>query len=71
MSVAIAPDRYIIPHHAVYRPEVGPSKIRVVFDASARCSRGPSLNECLLPGPKLQQDIVDVLTSFPHSQVKF
>jgi len=64
MSVATSPGRYIIPHHAVYRPEVDPSKIRVVFDASARCLRGPSLNECLWPGPKLQQDIVDVLTRF-------
>ncbi|XP_008188319.1 uncharacterized protein LOC103310776 [Acyrthosiphon pisum] len=64
MSVATSPGRYIIPHHAVYRPEVDPNKIRVVFDASARCFRGPSLNECLWPGPKLQQDIVDVLTRF-------
>ncbi|XP_060855050.1 uncharacterized protein LOC132932698 [Metopolophium dirhodum] len=64
MSVATSPGRYIIPHHAVYRPEVDPHKIRVVFDASARCFRGPSLNECLWPGPKLQQDIVDVLTRF-------
>jgi len=64
MSVAKTPGTYFIPHHAVYRPADGDTKIRVVFDASAKGSRGPSLNECLLQGPKLQQDIVDVLTRF-------
>ncbi|XP_022164008.1 uncharacterized protein LOC111029351 [Myzus persicae] len=64
MSVAASPGRYLIPHHAVYRPEVNESKIRVVFDASAHGARGPSLNQALLPGPKLQQDIIDILTRF-------
>jgi hypothetical protein len=36
----------------------------VVFDASAGSHRGLSLNSCLLPGPKLQQDIVDIITRF-------
>lgn len=39
-------------------------KIRVVFDASAKSVTGVSLNECLYAGPKLQLDIVDVLTLF-------
>lgn len=64
MSLATSPDAYYIPHHAVYRPEVDENKLRVVFDASAGTYRGPSLNSCLLPGPKLQQDIVDILTRF-------
>ncbi|KAL4136164.1 hypothetical protein QTP88_007728 [Uroleucon formosanum] len=64
MSEATSPGRYIIPHHAVYHPEIDPNKIRVVFDASARGFRGQSLNECLWSGPKLQQDIVDVLKRF-------
>lgn len=64
MSVAKSPGLYYIPHHAVYRPEVDDKRLRVVFDASAGCSRGFSLNSCLLPGPKLQQDIVDILTRF-------
>lgn len=64
MSVATSPGRYIIPHHAVYHPEVDPNKIRVVFDASAQGFRGPSLNECLWSGPKLQQDIVNIWTRF-------
>ncbi|KAL4127332.1 hypothetical protein QTP88_011507 [Uroleucon formosanum] len=64
MSVATSPGRYFIPHHAVYRPAIDENKIRVVFDASAQSSRGPSLNNCLFTGPKLQQDIVDILTRF-------
>lgn len=64
MSRAESPGRYIIPHHAVYRSEDGNNKIRVVFDASAQTSVGSSLNKCLFQGPKLQQEIVDVLTRF-------
>ncbi|XP_060879147.1 uncharacterized protein LOC132951346 [Metopolophium dirhodum] len=70
MSVAPTPGHYFIPHHAIYKAYDGDAKIRVVFDASARCSAGPSLNSCLLPGKTLQQDIIDVLTRFgiyPHA----
>lgn len=64
MSAAGSPGIYFVPHHAVYRPDDGDDKIRVVFDASAKCAKGLSLNDCLMQGPKLQQDIVDVLTRF-------
>ncbi|XP_008188328.1 uncharacterized protein LOC103310788 [Acyrthosiphon pisum] len=71
MSVARTPGTYFIPHHAVYRPADGDNKIRVVFDASAKGHRSLSLNECLLQGPKLQQDIVDVLTRFRVPKLVF
>lgn len=64
MSLASSPGHYFTPHHVVYRPEVDAAKNRVVFDASTRGVRGPLLNDCLYPGPKLQQDIVDILTRF-------
>ncbi|KAF0721556.1 Integrase catalytic domain-containing protein, partial [Aphis craccivora] len=64
MSLASSPGSYFIPHHAIYRPEVDAKKIRVVFDASARGFRGPSLNDCLFRGPKLQQDLIDILIRF-------
>jgi len=48
----------------VYRPEIDNNKLRVVFDASAGNHRGPSLINCLSPGPKLQQNIVDIITHF-------
>lgn len=63
MSVALKEGLYYLPHHAVFK--VAPSnKIRVVFDASAQVTSGRSLNSQLLIGPKLQQDIVDVLLRF-------
>ncbi|CAI6371615.1 unnamed protein product [Macrosiphum euphorbiae] len=61
MSPAKSDGDYFIPHHAVYRPTDTNPKIRVVFDASATSYSGFSLNDCLLPGPKLQRDVVDVL----------
>lgn len=39
------------------------TKLRVVYDASAKAS-GPSLNDCLLPGPKFDQRILDILSRF-------
>lgn len=42
-----------------------------MFDASARCHSGVSLNDCLMIGPKLQQDIVNVLTGFRVHKVAF
>uniref|UniRef100_A0A2S2QU41 Uncharacterized protein n=1 Tax=Sipha flava TaxID=143950 RepID=A0A2S2QU41_9HEMI len=61
MSVASSNGRYFIPYHAVCGTD---EKFRVVFDASTAVADGSSLNRSLFPGPKLQQDIVDVLTHF-------
>ena len=53
---------FYIPHKAVIRPEAESTKIRVVYDASAKAHNGaPSLNECLHPGPPLQNKLWDVL----------
>jgi hypothetical protein len=64
MSIARSVGQYFIPHHAVCKNEDGNTKIRMVFDASAKCSSGVSLNNVLFSGPKLQREIVDVLISF-------
>lgn len=71
MSRAEGEGQYFIPHHAVQKMEGDQLKLRVVFDASAKCHSGVSLNQCLLVGPKLQQDIVDVLTGFRVHKVAF
>jgi hypothetical protein len=52
---------YYIPHHCVLKPDSSTTKLRVVFNASARTSAGLSLNESLYTGPKLQPDIQVVL----------
>lgn len=63
--------QYYIPHHAVQKVEGDDVKLRVVFDASTKYHSGVSLNQYLLVGPKLQQDIVDVLVGFRVHKVAF
>lgn len=56
------PKSVYLPHHAVLREDKTTSKLRVVFDASCKDSiNGISLNDCLLVGPKLQQDLRHIL----------
>lgn len=54
---------HYLPHHAVIRQQKATTKLRVVYDASAR-SRGPLLNDCLCSGPSLTQNIVDIMLRF-------
>ncbi len=43
---------FYIPHKPVIQPNAESTKIRVVYDASARAHEGaPSLNECLHTDP--------------------
>ena len=53
---------FYIPHKAVVRETATTTKLRTVYDAFARASpQAPSLNECLNPGPPLQNHLWDVL----------
>ena len=54
---------HYLPHHGVVRQDKTTSKLRIVYDASAR-STGPSLNDCLYTGPKFGQSIFDILVRF-------
>ena len=62
LSVDI-PEVHYLPHHAVVRRDKTTTKLRVVYDASAR-NNGLSLNDCLNPGPKFDQKILDILSRF-------
>ena len=53
--------KWCIPHHGVYHPKK--NKIRVVFDWSARF-KGNSLNDHLLSGPDLTNNLTGVLCRF-------
>lgn len=55
---------YFLPHHGVLKDQSSTTKLRVVFDASAKTSSGLSLNDVLLTGPKLQNNICDILLRF-------
>ena len=53
---------FYLPHRAVVREEAETTKLRIVYDASARAhSNAPSLNECLHAGPPLQNKLWSVL----------
>jgi len=53
--------RWFIPHHGVYHSKK--SKIRVVFDCSAKYE-GISLNDTLLQGPDMINDLIGVICRF-------
>jgi len=53
---------YYIPHLAVIRREASTTKLRVVYDASAKSGKGGiSLNDCLHKGPSLNPLLFDIL----------
>ena len=60
---------WYIPHHGVYHP-AKPDKIRVVFDYSAE-HQGTSVNNELIPGPDLRNQIIGVLLQFQQERVAF
>lgn len=51
------PKAVYLPHHAVVNKEKETSKVRIVYNASSKGYNGVSLNDDLLAGPKLQQDL--------------
>ncbi|KAL4083194.1 hypothetical protein QTP88_028524 [Uroleucon formosanum] len=55
---------YYIPHHAVLRDNSLTTKLRVVFDASCATDTGKSLNDILLKGPSIQDDLINIISRF-------
>lgn len=52
---------YYMPHHPVLKESSLTTKLRVVFDASAKTSSGLSLNDLMLVGPTLQSDLTSIV----------
>lgn len=52
---------HIIPHHAVVKESSLTTKLRIVFDASAKTSNGFSLNDRLYIGPLILQELWAVM----------
>ncbi|XP_045489828.1 uncharacterized protein LOC123690444 [Pieris rapae] len=52
---------YYLPHHCVTREHSETTKLRVVFNGSAKTSTGLSLNDVMYTGPNLQQDLQSLI----------
>lgn len=57
-------ETHYLPHRAVIRPDKDTTKVRIVFDASAKYKDGRSLNECLFTGPSMNSSLFGVLLRF-------
>jgi len=50
-------------HHAVICQDMSTTKLRIIYDASAR-AESHSLNDCLFSGPKFNLTILDIILRF-------
>ncbi|XP_046145484.1 uncharacterized protein LOC123988783 [Osmia bicornis bicornis] len=55
---------YYIPHHAVVKEANLSTKVRVVFDASAKSTTNIALNDTLMVGPTIQRELVFTIMKF-------
>ena len=62
-SALITHPVHYLPHHAIVREDKKTTKLRIVYDASAK-TNSPSLNDCLYTGPKFGQNIMDIIIRF-------
>jgi hypothetical protein len=53
-----------IPHHCIIRESSSTTKLRVVFDGSAKTKSGISLNDTQMVGAKQQKDLFEILIRF-------
>ncbi|XP_045479871.1 uncharacterized protein LOC123684598 [Harmonia axyridis] len=55
---------FYLPHHGVMKMSSATTKLRVVFDGSAKTSSGISLNDVLMVGPTIQDDLFTIVIRF-------
>ena len=60
---------HYLPHHAVLRHYRETTKVRIVYDGSAKTSGNSSLNDCLQVGPNLIPQLFDVLVKFRSNPI--
>ena len=62
--------KHYIPHHPVITPSKNTTKVRIVYDASAKTKKeNKSLNECLYRGPVMLPNLCGLLIRFRLSPV--
>ncbi|XP_024882812.1 uncharacterized protein LOC112461708, partial [Temnothorax curvispinosus] len=55
---------YYLPHHCVLKESAKSTKLRVVFDGSCKTDTGISLNDSMMIGPVVQEDLMSILMRF-------
>lgn len=63
--------RNYLPHHPVVKESSSTTKVRTVFDASAKTSNGLSLNDILYVGPTIQPELFDLLIQWRRFKYAF
>ncbi|XP_011164967.1 uncharacterized protein LOC105199521 [Solenopsis invicta] len=64
LTHAVDRESVYLPHHGVFKGIGRNTKSRVVFDASYKTTTGISLNDALMIGPTVQQDLISILIRF-------
>ncbi|XP_070519743.1 uncharacterized protein [Cardiocondyla obscurior] len=60
---------YYLPYHGVFKSNDPNSRLRVVFNASARFKNSESLNDVLLNGPNLLPALSDIISNWRRYQI--
>uniref|UniRef100_A0A914XCT4 Integrase catalytic domain-containing protein n=1 Tax=Plectus sambesii TaxID=2011161 RepID=A0A914XCT4_9BILA len=64
------PIQHYLPHHPVITPSKATTKVRIVYDASAKMNRNAnSLNDCLYRGPVILPDLCGMLMRFRKAPI--
>lgn len=60
---------FYLPHHAVIKATSITTKLRVVFDGSAKSSSNVSINDAQIVGPVVQRDLFSILLQFRQYKI--
>lgn len=55
---------FFLPHHCVFKESSSTTKLRVVFDGSAKTTTGVSINDLMMVGPTIQDDLLSIILRF-------
>ena len=69
-EIGVSNDEYYLIPFGVYKKSAVEKKLRIVFNAAAKC-KGKSLNDGLLAGPALQNSLPIILTHFREGAIAF
>lgn len=62
---------FYFPHHAVIKESSTTTKLRVVFDGSMKTLSGVSLNDKLMAGPTIQEELTSIMIRWRLHKIVF